>query len=136
MSAEAAPHVRTCAPLPSSCVAVFVEIAGDNRVLYSSTIDLGVFINHTDRFERVFAHARAYTTARPHDRTTARPHDRTTARQHHDHELSRRLRRLAGAFGIEMAVRNGKRNANANARSRSSQLCPSPLPAARGLHRG
>ena len=27
----------------------------------------------------------------------------------------RRLRRLAGAFGIEMAVRNGKRNANANA---------------------
>ena len=60
----------TCAPLPSSCLAVFVDIAGDNGVRYSSTIDLVMVINHTDRFEQVFAHARAYTTARPHDRTT------------------------------------------------------------------
>ena len=70
MSAEAAPHVRAVAALPWSCLAVFVEIAGGNRVRCYSTIDLVVIINHTGRFARVFAHACAYTTARPHDRTT------------------------------------------------------------------
>ena len=69
---------RKCAPLPWSCLAVFVEIVGGNRVLCFSTIDLTVVINHTGRFERAFAHACAYTTTRPHDRTTARPHNRTT----------------------------------------------------------
>ena len=38
-------------------------------------------------------------------------------------EMAVRLRRLAGAFGIEMAVRNGQRNANANGRLRSWLLC-------------
>ena len=70
---------RKCAPLPWSCLAVFVEVAGGNRVRCFSTIDLVVIINHTGRFERVFAHARAHTTARPHDRTTARPHECATA---------------------------------------------------------
>ena len=95
--AEAAPHARACcAPSPSSCLAVFVEIAGGNRVrCYSTTIDLVVIINHTGRFARVFAHACAYTTARPHDRTTARPHDRTTARPH-DRTTTAKYRGVSG----------------------------------------
>ena len=87
MSAEAAPHVRAvAAALPWLCLAVFVEIAGGNRVrCFSSTIDLVVVINHAGRFAREFrsrlrVHDR--TTARPHDRTTARPHVRMTARPH------------------------------------------------------
>ena len=76
-----AAYARLCAPLlPSSCLAVFVKIAGDNRVRYSPTIDLVVIMNNADRFEQVFAHARAYTTARPHGR--ARPHDRAIVRPH------------------------------------------------------
>jgi len=90
VSRSSAARARLCAPSPSSCLAVFVEIAGGNRVRCCSTIDLVVIINHTGRFARVFAHACAYTTARPHDRTTARPHD--------DHEISRRFGRLPGRF--------------------------------------
>ena len=90
VSRSSAARARLCAPSPSSCLAVFVEIAGGNRVRCYSTIDLVVIINHTGRFARVFAHACAYTTARPYNRTTAQPHDparpHDTARPHDDHE--------------------------------------------------
>ena len=109
VSRSSAARARLCAPSPSSCLAIFVEIAGGNRARCCSTIDLVVVINHTGRFARVFAHACAYTTARPHDRTTARPHDRTTARPHgrttarphDDHELSRHFGRLSGRFSLK-----------------------------------
>ena len=128
VSRSSAAHARLCAPSPSSCLAVFVEIAGGNRVRCFSTIDLVVIINHTGRFARVFAHACAYTTARPHDRTTARPHDRTTARPH-DRTTARRPRNIAAfrAFArpllLKMTNRNGKRKRETETRSRSVLLC-------------
>ena len=132
VSRSSAARARLCAPSPSSCLAVFVEIAGGNRVRCYSTIDLVVIINHTGRFARVFAHACAYTTARPHDRTTARPHDRTTARPH-DRTTARRPRNIAAfrAFArpllLKMANRNGKRKRETKTRLRFVLLCRSVL---------
>ena len=107
MSAEQQRRTRA---LVRAVAVVFVEIAGGNRVRCFSTLDLVVVINHTGRFERVFAHACAYTTARPHDRTTARPHDRTTTRPHDDHEISRRFGRLPGRFSSKWPTETGKAN--------------------------
>ena len=123
VSRSSAARARLCAPSPSSCLAVFVEIAGGNRVQCYSTIDLVVIINHTGRFARVFAHACAYTTARPHDRTTARSHDRTTARPH-DRTTARRPRNIAAfrlfarPFFLKMANRNGERKRETKTRLR------------------
>ena len=113
-----------CAPSPSSCLAVFVEIAGGNRVRCFSTIYLVVIINHTGRFARVFAHTCAYTTARPHDRTTARSHDRTNARPHDRTTTARRPRNIAAfrAFVrpllLKTTNRNGKRKRETQTRFR------------------
>ena len=127
VSAQAAPqHTRVCAR--RCCRRRVSLLSSRSRGIIKFGILLRSIMNNADRFERVFAHARAYATARPHGR--ARPHDRAIARPHkqpHNRTTARPHDRgvwvVCPGAPPQSTNRKGKRKWESETRFRFCQLC-------------